>query len=241
MVEKFSEKQAKKGNFKCQMELRNRSRMKEFDELVVVVDHLLSENGCPWDRKQTMKTIRSDVLEEVCELIEAIDLEDNNHIEEELGDLFFNVVFLSRLAEKENRTKMEIALTGIKEKLVRRHPHVFGNESIEGSEQLKTRWDQIKLTEKGKEHRTSVLDGIPKGMPALCRAQKVTKKMQSAKFEDLPRISTELKFNSEEELGSYLASIVILAKDQGLDAEHALKNYLIGLETKFRLFEKSDL
>ena len=214
--------------------------MKEFDELVVVVDHLLSENGCPWDKKQTMKTIRSDVLEEVCELIEAIDLEDDHHIEEELGDLFFNVVFLSRLAEKENRTKMAIALIGIKEKLVRRHPHVFGNESIECSEQLKARWDQIKLTEKGKEHRTSVLDGIPKGLPALARTQKVTKKMQSAKFEDMPK-NLEVTFKDEKELGAYLASIVILAENQGFDAEHALKNYLIGLETKFRLFENPNL
>ena len=215
--------------------------MKEFNELVAVVDHLLGENGCPWDRKQTMKTIRSDVLEEVCELIEAIDLEDNHHIEEELGDLFFNVVFLSRLAEKENRTKMEIALTGIKEKLVRRHPHVFANESIQGLDQLIKRWDEIKLTEKGKEYRTSVLDGIPKGLPALARTQKVTKKMQSAKFEDLPNTLTNLNFRSEEELGAHLASIVILAEIQGFDAEHSLKNYLIGLETKFRLFEKSNL
>lgn len=214
--------------------------MKEFDELVSVVDHLLGENGCPWDKKQTMKTIRSDVLEEVCELIEAIDLEDDHHIEEELGDLFFNVVFLSRLAEKENRTKMEKALNGIKEKLVRRHPHVFGTESIEGVDELITRWDQIKLTEKGKEHRTSVLDGIPKGLPALARTQKVTKKMKSAKFEDLPK-AHNLIFKDEEELGAYLASIVILAEIQGFDAEHALKNYLIGLETKFRLFEKSNL
>lgn len=213
------------------------SYMKEFDELVEVVDHLLSEKGCPWDRKQTMKTIRSDVLEEVSELIEAIDLEDNAHIEEELGDLFFNVIFLSRLAEKENRTYMKHALFSIKEKLIRRHPHVFGDEIIETNDDLLARWNQIKLTEKGKENRTSVLDGIPKGLPALSRASKVLKKMQNQNFKDLPSLS-HLHFESEEELGEELAKIVLKAKEQNLDAEHALKNYLALLEIKFRESEE---
>lgn len=213
--------------------------MREFDELVAVVDELLGENGCPWDRKQTMKTIRSDVLEEVCELIEAIDLEDNEHIEEELGDLFFNVVFLSRLAEKEVRTKMEKALVGIKEKLIRRHPHVFADEVINSSDDLLTRWNEIKLTEKGKEHRKSVLDGIPKGLPALARAQKVFKRMEKAGFKQEPVNALDLKFETESEIGEYLADIIISANNQGLDLEHALKSYLNDLELKFRKFEQS--
>jgi tetrapyrrole methylase family protein/MazG family protein len=209
--------------------------MKEFDELVTVVDHLLGENGCPWDKKQTMKTIRSDVLEEVCELIEAIDSEDNQHIEEELGDLFFNVIFLSRLAEKESRTKMVHALIEIKEKLIRRHPHVFENAVIKTEDELLTSWEKIKLTEKGKEERKSVLDGIPKGLPALARAQKVLKKMQKAKFQELPTLNANLNFESEDDLGEFLAKIVISSEEKGLDAEHALKKYLNSLESKFRL------
>jgi len=211
--------------------------MREFDDLVSVVDHLLGENGCPWDRKQTMKTIRSDVLEEVCELIEAIDLEDNEHIEEELGDLFFNVVFLSRLAEKEMRTKMQNALVGIKEKLIRRHPHVFDDEVIETTDDLLRRWNEIKLTEKGKEHRKSSLDGIPKGFPACARAQKIISKMEKAKFQELPPIIADSKFKTEAELGEYLFRVVQSANAIGLHAEPALKNYLNNLELNFREFE----
>jgi len=210
--------------------------MKEFNELVAVVDELLGENGCPWDREQTMKTIRKDVLEEVSELIEAIDLGDNDHIEEELGDLFFNVIFLSRLAEKEKRTEMKKALLGIKEKLIRRHPHVFHDEVIADQEALLKRWNEIKLTEKGKEHRTSVLDGIPKGLPALARAQKVMKKIKNVELLQL-RHNVDLSFQTEEELGTILATIAFKAGELGLDAEHALKNHLSLTEARFRIFE----
>jgi tetrapyrrole methylase family protein/MazG family protein len=207
--------------------------MKEFDELVGVVDHLLGENGCPWDRKQTMKTIRADFLEEVCELIEAIDLEDNSHIEEELGDVFFNVVFLSRLAEKESRTKMIHALAQIKDKLVRRHPHVFGNDVINTEDELLEAWEKIKLKEKGKENRKSILDGIPKGLPALARASKVLKKMQKAHFPDLPTLDPLLNFENEEALGEFLVKVVMSSLKNDQDPENALKNYLYKLESIF--------
>lgn len=213
--------------------------MFEFDEFLKVVDRLLGPEGCPWDQKQTMKTIRSDVLEEVCELIEAIDLEDNHHIEEELGDLFFNVVFLSRLAEKENRTEMTKVLEQITEKLIRRHPHVFGDEIIENVHQLYNKWDAIKRTEKGKESRKSILDGIPKGLPALARAQKVFKKLNRVEYKEIVGKSIDLEFKDESELGAALASIVQAASEKGLDAEHALKSHLTALEEKFRAFESA--
>lgn len=211
--------------------------MKEFDDLVEIVDELLGENGCPWDQKQTMKSIRSDVLEEVSELIEAIDLEDNEHIEEELGDLFFNVVFLCRLAEKEKRTQMKTALQNIKDKLIRRHPHVFGDEVIESSDHLLMRWNEIKLTEKGKEKRTSILDGIPKGLPALARAQKVLAKMETHKFKEAEFEPFDFSFDTEDELGIILLRIVSMARIKGLEAEHALKKSLNDLEIKFREVE----
>lgn len=208
--------------------------MKEFDELVGVVDRLLGPDGCPWDRKQTMKSIRSDVLEEVCELIEAIDLEDNDHIQEELGDLFFNVVFLSRLAEKEQRTKMEACLHHIAQKLINRHPHVWGDTEINSSDELLSQWEKIKKSEKGKESRTSVLDGIPRGLPALARAQKVIKKSEKEGFKQEVDL---MEFRSEEELGEYLLRLVAKAESQGLDPEHALKTALSRFEGKFRAFE----
>ncbi len=210
--------------------------MKEFDELVSVVDHLLGPDGCPWDRKQTMKSIRSDVLEEVCELIEAIDLEDNAHIQEELGDLFFNVIFLSRLAEKEERSLMKNCLHDIAQKLIRRHPHVWGETEINSSEELLSQWEKIKKTEKGKESRTSSLDGIPKGLPALARAQKVLKKSAKKNYEQ-KKSSDE--FQNEEELGEHLLSLVAKAEALGLDSEHALKTTLNKFEERFRSFESS--
>lgn len=211
--------------------------MENVDHLLAVVDLLLGENGCPWDREQTMKSIRQDLLEEVSELIEAIDSEDNQHIEEELGDLFFNVIFLGRLAEKEGRTDLNKVLHLITEKLIRRHPHVFCDEKIEPSEELLKRWDQIKLTEKGKEKRTSILDGIPKSLPALARFQKIAKKIKKTEFCGLPQPITH-EFIDEKEFGKYLGRVVLKGIEQGLDAEHALKNYLVEIESDFRTFEK---
>lgn len=99
--------------------------MKAFDLLNQTTDTLLSPQGCPWDREQTLTTMRSSLIEEACELVEAIDLNDNTHIQEELGDLFFLAIFLSKLAEKEERCKMEDVLHGINDKLIHRHPHVL--------------------------------------------------------------------------------------------------------------------
>lgn len=212
--------------------------MKEFDELVQVTDDLLGPQGCPWDRAQTMKTIRTDVLEEVSELIESIDLEDNDHICEELGDVFFNVVFLSRLAEKENRTTMKDALKEITAKLIRRHPHVYGEEKIRDVEELYATWNKIKLTEKGKESRVSIIDGIPKGLPALARAFKVIKKIKKTAFPlSVPEKSYE--FSNEQELGALLISITKVAVNQGLNPELALRQVLSKLEQEFLAFEKA--
>lgn len=100
--------------------------MREFDELIEIIDRLLGPDGCPWDKEQTLQSLRSSVLEEVCEVIEAIDLNDNAHIKEELGDLFFNTIFLCKIAEKEKRFTVTEILKELNEKLIRRHPHVFG-------------------------------------------------------------------------------------------------------------------
>lgn len=213
-------------------------QMDAFNRLIDVVDELLGENGCPWDRKQTMKTIRGDLLEEASELIEAIDSEDNHHIEEELGDLFFSVIFLIRLAEKENRTTMEKVLTGIKEKLIRRHPHVFGEEVLSSEEALLSRWNEIKLAEKGKEQRKSLLDGIPKNLPSLQRADKILKKIDLSEFQFDPNSNQAIHFSNEDELGNLLLNISLEAKRLNLHPEFALKSRLIDLENAFRDFEK---
>lgn len=213
--------------------------MKEIEELIKVADHLLGPEGCPWDREQTMKSTRTCVLEEVCELIEAIDLEDNQHIKEELGDLFFNAIFLGRLAEKEGRCQMTEVVSGITEKLIRRHPHVFGGKKVESGSEALHQWEDIKKQEKGNSHRKSVLDGIPKGLPALARANKMIRKMKQARYSELPVSVLTDDFTDEDGLGRFLWEIVSVAQEKKIDSEHALRKVLGEQEKAFRLFEDS--
>lgn len=213
------------------------NEVEELKRLIEIIDLLLAPKGCPWDREQTLATLRSTLIEEACEVVEAIDLNDSKHIEEELGDLYFNVLFLCRVAEKEKHTNMAKVLHGISEKLVRRHPHVFGDVKIEDSDAVIKQWNEIKQKEKGKEHRKSVLDGIPKNLPALARAQKVLKKMHKMNFykakQQLPY------FQDESSLGDLLMDIVSNASEKGIDAEHALRKALSHSEKAFRTVEKA--
>lgn len=214
--------------------------MQEFQDLLDIIDKLLGPNGCPWDREQTMKSIRSDLIEESCELVDAIDSDDNPHIQEELGDVMFLAAFMCKLAEKENRAKTETVLLNINEKLVRRHPHVFNGVvtmNVDTSSAVLKQWDAIKSTEKDKMHRKSILDSIPKGLPALARAKKVYSKVSDKGFSDLPKISNLPEFDSESALGRILFALVATAHEQGLDAEHALRQALVSVEGAFREFE----
>lgn len=208
-----------------------------FQELWDTVETLLGPKGCPWDLEQTLKSSRSYIIEESSELVEAIDLEDNEHIREELGDLFFIVVFLCKLAEKEKRTHLDEVIHGVNEKLIRRHPHVFGDVTIESSDQVIKQWSEIKRGEKGKAHLKSALDSIPKGLPALARAQKVYKKLKDTHFPGLPQPNSKTTIQDEDSLGKILFELVSQAQKQGLDAEHALRKTLLTLETSYREFE----
>jgi tetrapyrrole methylase family protein/MazG family protein len=212
--------------------------MQEFQRMLDIIDKLLGPNGCPWDREQTMKSIRCDLIEESCELVDAIDSEDNDHIQEELGDALFVVTFMSKLAEKEKRTNVNAVLKEINEKLVRRHPHVFGEAVVENSAGVLTQWNKIKSTEKGKEHRKNVFDSIPNGLPALAKAKKVCKKLKDSHFNGLPSQKNLPSFENEDQLGNVLFSIVADAQAKGFDAEHALRQTLVNIEKSFRSFEK---
>lgn len=203
----------------------------EFKKLLDVSRRLMGPGGCPWDREQTLVSMRSSVLEEACEVIEAIDEGDKNNLKEELGDLLFNVLFFCQLGEKEGLFTTEEVIREIKEKLIKRHPHVFGEAKIEGMEAVLNQWEQLKKEEKN--HRESLLDGIPKGLPALARAYKMAKKMKADVDE------TALEFNSEEELGALLWQLVLEAKKKGIQPEHALRKELLTQESFFREKEKS--
>ena len=208
--------------------------MSAFAELIRVLDTLLGPNGCPWDREQTMKSLRETLLEESCEVIEAIDLGDKTHIQEELGDLVLNAVFLCKLAEKEGVCSFDSVFVELTNKLVRRHPHIFGDASVSTSEGVKEQWERIKKTEKGKEARQHIFDGIPKGLPALAQAQKMLKAMKKNKL-PLSDFEKELPEGDQEmALGKALLQIVAKAAHQGIDAEQALRSILVRSKKKAR-------
>lgn len=209
--------------------------MAEFAKLIEVTEQLLGPGGCPWDQEQTMMTIRSTILEEVCEVIEAIDVGDNPHIRDELGDLFFNVIFLCKMAEKENRFTLKDVIQNLVDKLIRRHPHVFGDvKGIDTVDALTEQWDKIKKEESGHTHRKSGLDGIPRDLPSLARAQKMLKKIGKTDYSDIPKSDLTVDVTSEESLGRALLTIVSQAQSAGLDAEQALKKTLAILDKQFR-------
>ena len=147
-----------------------------FDELCRVIARLRSPTGCPWDRVQTLATIKPFTLEETYELLEAIDSNDNAAICEELGDVLLQVVLDAQIAADEGRFTIVDVIAGLTRKMVERHPHVFGDAQADTADDVKRHWERIKSQEKEKKHRTSALDGIPVDLPALARAARITKK-----------------------------------------------------------------
>ncbi len=214
--------------------MTNQDAIEEFKELLSVTDQLLGPEGCPWDREQTVISMRESVLEEACEVIEAIDEGSNADLIEELGDLLYNVVFFCKLAEKEGRFQTVNPIRAIREKLIARHPHVFGSKKLKDMDAIIEQWEEIKKEEKS--HRESLMDGIPKGLPALARAYKVAGKMARA---DYQFYAEEELFESEEVLGSLLWIVVRQARNQGINPEMALRKEMLNQEKAFREWEQT--
>lgn len=189
--------------------------MQELIHLIEIADKLLGPNGCSWDKEQTLFTLQPYLLEETHELIEAIDSEDVKKIVDEVGDVLFALVFISKLGPFDIRESLSM----VAEKLIRRHPHVFGNVKVSSNEEIVKNWEEIKKTEKTHEGRKNIFDGIPASLPALPRAQKMAKKLK-AKGDSI----------SEEELGEQLWSLMQRAYGSGLDAESALRRKLSQIE-----------
>lgn len=197
--------------------------MKEFDSLLQLVEHLLGPDGCPWDREQTLQSVRSYILEEAYELVDAIEKEDTVHIQEELGDFIFTALFLSKLAEKEKLFQLKEVIEGVKEKLIRRHPHVFLERKVKHLEELFTQWEEIKKAERKKAGKKSPFANIPKALPALMRAQKVLKKLS-------PPLRDKSEIKDEQSLSLELISLVKRANELKIDAEQALRESVVLLE-----------
>ena len=208
-----------------------------FPSLVELMGRLLAPDGCPWDREQDYRSLRQYVLEEACEVIDAIDHGSTEDLCDELGDLSLQVVFLGELARREGAFGPDDVVRAICEKLVRRHPHVFGDVKVNGADDVLKNWDSIKREEK---KGRPLLDGIPRSLPALLRATRLGEKVARVGF-DWPdaqgsraKVTEELSELDEavrggdttrvrEELGDVLFALVNFARHQGIDAEQALR------------------
>ncbi len=229
---------------------------KEVDRLVNIVAKLRAPEGCPWDREQNHKSILPDLLDEVYEFFESVDEEDDYGMREELGDLLLQVVFHSQLASEENKYNLEDVAKDISDKLVRRHPHVFGEVEVESTGEVLKNWEDIKRQEKGKEDREYVTDGIAKALPALFRAEKIQKRVARVGFDwkdekpVLDKVEEEfLEFrealekgdikNAEEELGDIIFALVNVARHNNISAETALRLTIEKFDKRFRFIEDS--
>src|SRR5258706_10991194 len=193
-------------------------------ELLEVMARLRSPGGCPWDREQDHKSIRFHAVEEVYELLDAIEAADDHEMLEELGDLLLQVVFHSQLAQERGAFAFEEVARHIVEKLIRRHPHVFGNTKAKTVDAVWAQWEQIKTAEKKgtKHHRESVLDGIPRHLPALLRAEKLIKKARKAKLLGNERCPGAPR--TPQALAQQLFRLTTYAQAKGWSSEELLRS-----------------
>jgi tetrapyrrole methylase family protein/MazG family protein len=230
----------------------------EFARLVEIVDCLRAPGGCPWDREQTHQSLRAHLIEETSEVLEAIDLQNDASLCEELGDVMLQPVMHARIAAEENRFSIADVLHDINEKLVRRHPHVFGDREANTAEEVLKNWDAIKRAEKGgdKSTFTSRLDSVAGTLPALMLANKISKKAARAGFEfddtngpwekmreeieELQQgIANDDHENIYDEIGDVLFTVVQVARWHKVDPELALRDTVTRFKKRFELMEQS--
>jgi len=197
-------------------------RTPAINDLLAIMARLRSPRGCPWDRQQNHRTLRWHAVEEVYELLDAIEAGDDHELEEELGDVLLQVVFHCQLARERGAFDFERVARRIADKLIRRHPHVFGQLRVKNVDQVWANWEQIKRAEKqGTRHaRPSALDGIPRSLPALLQAAKLVRKARKAKL--LPPETTP-PVRTRRELAAQLFALAQYAQERGWSAEDLLR------------------
>ena len=225
-----------------------------FEELVDVIATLRSENGCPWDREQTHETLKSTLIEETYETLEAIDVGDPKKLKEELGDLLLNIMLQAQIAAEDENFDIYGVIETLTEKLIRRHPHVFGDVDVENSDEVLKNWEAIKRQEAGYEDRKSVLDGIPSALPTLLRAQKIQNRAARVGFdwdelkdvvakveEELEEVKVSINAGEPEatemELGDLLFAIVNLCRFMEHQAEETLRQANRKFTKRFKWME----
>jgi MazG family protein len=221
---------------------------------VDIVSRLRAPGGCPWDREQTHRSLLSCLLDEAYEFFDAVDNGDRGKMQEELGDILLQVVLHAEIARQEGDFDIEDVARGIGDKIVRRHPHVFGGAAVSSSKEVLRNWETIKRQEKGKEHRRYLVDDIPPELPALFRAEKIQRRVARAGFdwpdmapvlakveEEFGELKDALERNqeseTEEELGDILFALVNVARHAGICAEDVLRRTNEKFIRRFRYIE----
>lgn len=237
-----------------------------FDDLVNLMKRLRAEGGCPWDIEQTHESLKPYLVEETYEVIDAIDSGNDEKLKEELADLLYQILFHSQISEENKTFTIKDVLNLGVEKMTRRHPHVFADSKAETTEEVLKQWNEIKKTEKGHEDRKYIVDGLPKHLPALQKAQKLQKKVSRVGFdwkdirdviakveEEFAELKAEIthikegapsneqaEFNKEameEEMGDLIFSMVNLARFLKLDSEIILHKTIYKFSNRFRHIE----
>ena len=223
--------------------------------LVELMAKLRGPDGCPWDRKQTTESLKPFLIEECYEVIEALDEGSPDKIKEELGDLLFQIIFHSRIAEEQGQFTINDVISVNIEKMVRRHPHVFGDAQLSTDKEVLANWEEIKKKEKGYEDRKSILEGVPRHLPSLLRAHSLQERAARVGFdwsridEALPKLDEEMaEFKEslkkkdadgiEEELGDIFFMLVNISRFVGVNPENALRKTISKFIYRFRHIEE---
>jgi len=238
------------------MEMKKNTTSKKIrlEDLVELMATLRGENGCPWDKKQTKTTIRPYIIEETYEVAEAVDENDPAKLREELGDLLFEIIFYAQMMTEEDGIDIYDIMADIHAKMVRRHPHIFGDVKVSGADEVLVNWEQIKQEEK-KAERNSVLEGVPKNLPSLLRAHRLQSKASNVGFqwenfqqviEKLDEEFYELRHayktgdvaQIEEEFGDMLFVMVSVARFLRVNPDNALQKAIKKFTTRFQHIEQ---
>lgn len=227
-----------------------------FIRLVKLVSTLRGPGGCPWDRVQTRESVTPYLIEETYEVIDAIRADDQDELREELGDLMFQVLFHADMSADGGHFNITEVIDHVHDKMVHRHPHVFGDQVADTPEQVLENWDALKAQEPSKQHRKSVLDGVPRSLPALLRADKIAKKAAKVGFdwsraehvwakvhEELDELKEALDDGNmaaaQDELGDALFALVNLGRKAGLSSDEALTGTIERFYNRFTHMERS--
>jgi tetrapyrrole methylase family protein/MazG family protein len=227
----------------------------DLETLLALIEQLRAPDGCMWDRQQNTKSVSRYLIEEAYEVLDAINEESPEHLREELGDLLFQILFLVKISEEKGEFTISDVIREISEKMIRRHPHVFGNTKVKDVEEIRTNWDDIKIHEEGKRNKgTFLLEGIPRSMPSLTRAQKMTEKASKVGFdwkdsdgviekieEELDELKAAIRSKNEthiqDEIGDLIFSLVNVSRFVNVDAETALRSTIKKFTRRFSFIE----